>query len=140
MREVGIPGAAYHAGLSPQVKEKRHQQWRQGTLRVLACTSAFGMGIDQPDVRWVYHAGPPANLEAYTQEAGRAGRDGNEARCVLYAGPEDLQHHKNLIERQFPRTTWCVDAIKTCATKPNSPSENSPKNGHHAHLMQSAQR
>ena len=63
-------------------------------LRVLACTSAFGMGIDQPDVRWVYHAGPPANLEAYTQEAGRAGRDGKEARCVLYVGPEDIQHHK----------------------------------------------
>ena len=110
MREVGIPGAAYHAGLSPQVKEKRHQQWRQGTLRVLACTSAFGMGIDQPDVRWVYHAGPPANLEAYTQEAGRAGRDGNAARCVLYAGPEDLQHHKNLIERQFPTD----DVVRGC--------------------------
>ena len=110
MREVGIPGAAYHAGLSSQVKEKRHQQWRQGNLRVLACTSAFGMGIDQPDVRWVYHAGPPANLEAYTQEAGRAGRDGKEAHCVIYAGPEDVQHHKDLIERQFPTD----DVVRAC--------------------------
>ena len=110
MREIGIPGAAYHAGLNPQVKEKRHQKWRQGKLRVLACTSAFGMGIDQPDVRWVYHAGPPANLEAYAQEAGRAGRDGKKAHCVLYAGPEDIQHHKDLIERQFPTD----DVVRAC--------------------------
>ena len=110
MREVGIPGAAYHAGLSPNVKEKRHQEWRRGKLRVLACTSAFGMGIDQPDVRWVFHAGPPRNLEAYTQEAGRAGRDGQEAHCILYAGPEDLSNHNVQVERQFPSD----DAVRAC--------------------------
>ena len=140
MREVGIPGAAYHAGLSPQVKEKRHQQWRQGKLRVLACTSAFGMGIDQPDVRWVFHAGPPANLEAYTQEAGRAGRDGKEAHACCTWGPKTSSTTETISNDNSHRTTWCVHAIKTCATEPNSPSGNSPKNGHHAHLMQSAQR
>lgn len=110
MTEMGIPGAAYHAGLSPQNKEKRHQQWREGRLQVLACTSAFGMGIDQPDVRWVFHAGPPANLEAYTQEAGRAGRDGQEAHCVLYVGPDDIHNHEVQIERQFPSD----DVVRAC--------------------------
>ena len=142
MMETGIPGAAYHAGLSPQTRAKRHQQWREGRLRALACTSAFGMGIDQPDVRWVFHAGPPGNLEAYTQEAGRAGRDGQEAHCVLYAGPDDIHNHKVQIKRQFPSkdvVRACYqelcnkaqlaigeqpEALTPCPTNPNRPALN----------------
>lgn len=110
MTEAGISGAAYHAGLSRHLKEKRHLQWRQGKLQVLACTSAFGMGIDQPDVRWVFHAGPPSNLEAYTQETGRAGRDGQEAHCILYVGPDDFEAHIVQMERQFPPDA----AVRAC--------------------------
>jgi ATP-dependent DNA helicase RecQ len=110
MTEADIPGAAYHAGLSQHMKEKRHLQWRQGKLQVLACTSAFGMGIDQPDVRWVFHAGPPSNLEAYTQETGRAGRDGQEAHCILYVGPDDFDAHIVQVERQFPSDV----AVRAC--------------------------
>tara|TARA_B110000003_G_scaffold49514_1_gene48360 strand:- start:4741 stop:6570 length:1830 start_codon:yes stop_codon:yes gene_type:complete len=99
---VRIQGAAFHAGLSPRQKEKRQQAWRDGQVQVLACTSAFGMGIDAPNVRWVFHAGPPPNAESYIQEAGRAGRDGAPSRCVLYAGPKDLDRLRDLAHRQFP--------------------------------------
>ena len=62
----------------------------------------FGMGIDAPHVTWVFHAGPPANMESYVQEAGRAGRDGGSADCILYADPKDFDLLRQRIEAQFP--------------------------------------
>ena len=73
----------FHAGVPPETKKNVQQSFIGGELRVIAATNAFGMGIDKPDVRLVVHADIPGSLENYLQEAGRAGRDQQAARCVL---------------------------------------------------------
>jgi len=94
LKEKGIAAEHYHAGLAPEQKREVQQQFHDGTLRVIAATNAFGMGIDKPDIRLVVHGDIPGSLENYLQEAGRAGRDGDAARCVLLYSNDD-------IERQF---------------------------------------
>ena len=89
----------FHAGLLPEKKKHVQQNFIRGDLRVIAATNAFGMGIDKPDVRLVIHADIPGSLENYLQEAGRAGRDQNAARCVLLYTPED-------VERQFGMSAY----------------------------------
>ena len=89
----------FHAGLLPEKKKHVQQSFIRGDLRVIAATNAFGMGIDKPDVRLVIHADIPGSLENYLQEAGRAGRDQNAARCVLLYTPED-------VERQFGMSAY----------------------------------
>ena len=84
----------FHAGLPPETKKNVQQRFIGGELRVIAATNAFGMGIDKPDVRLVIHADIPGSLENYLQEAGRAGRDREKARCVLLYATDD-------VERQF---------------------------------------
>jgi len=90
LRDRGVRAAAYHAGLP--VKERRVVQdaFLAGELDVVAATTAFGMGIDKPDVRYVHHSAPSESLDAYYQEIGRAGRDGGPARAVLFHRQEDL--------------------------------------------------
>ena len=82
----------FHAGLPPETKKHVQQNFVRGDLRVIAATNAFGMGIDKPNVRLVIHADIPGSLENYLQEAGRAGRDQQTARCVLLYTPEDVEH------------------------------------------------
>ena len=89
-----VPAAHFHAGLPPETKKNTQQRFIDGELRVIAATNAFGMGIDKPDVRLVIHADIPGSLENYLQEAGRAGRDREFARCVLLYTSDD-------VERQF---------------------------------------
>ena len=89
-----ISAAHFHAGLSPEIKKNVQQRFISGDIRVIVATNAFGMGIDKPDVRLVIHADIPGSLENYVQEAGRAGRDRETARCVLLYTTDD-------IERQF---------------------------------------
>ena len=84
----------FHARLQPETKKSVQERFVRGELRVIAATNAFGMGIDKPDVRLVVHADIPGSLENYLQEAGRAGRDREAARCVLLYSPDD-------VERQF---------------------------------------
>jgi len=86
----GISASAYHAGLSAEERNRRQQDWISGKIRVMACTNAFGMGIDKPDVRVVIHMDVPDCLENYYQEAGRAGRDGNRSYCVLLYTRKDI--------------------------------------------------
>ena len=94
LRAKGVSASHFHAGLQPETKKNVQSDFIDGRLRVIVATNAFGMGIDKPDVRMVIHADIPGSLENYMQEAGRAGRDQQGARCVLLFEPED-------IERQF---------------------------------------
>ena len=90
----GVTADRFHAGLPPETKKEVQRQFIGGNLRAIAATNAFGMGIDKPDVRLVIHADIPGSLENYLQEAGRAGRDREAARCVLLYATDD-------VERQF---------------------------------------
>ena len=94
LQEKGVESDFFHAGLPPETKKDVQQRFIHGDLQVIVATNAFGMGIDKPDVRLVIHADMPGSLENYLQEAGRAGRDQQAARCVLLYTMED-------VERQF---------------------------------------
>ena len=94
LHRKGLAAAHYHAGLPPDTKKRTQQRFKEGELRVIAATNAFGMGIDKKDVRLVLHADIPGSLENYLQEAGRAGRDRQPAHCVLLFTSDD-------VERQF---------------------------------------
>ena len=97
-----IKAEFYHAGLKNDVKDYRQERWRKGIVQVMVATNAFGMGIDKPDVRTVVHMDLPDSLEAYFQEAGRAGRDGKKAFAVLlYSNPDRVQLLKR-ISTAFP--------------------------------------
>jgi ATP-dependent DNA helicase RecQ len=90
LADRGLAAAAYHAGLPAVDRSAVHERFQNGELDVVAATSAFGMGIDKPDVRFVVHASAPGSLDEYYQEIGRAGRDGEPADAVLFYRPEDL--------------------------------------------------
>jgi ATP-dependent DNA helicase RecQ len=87
----GIAAAAFHAGLPTDERARVQDRFQQNELAIIVATNAFGMGVDKPDVRLVLHAAPPLTLEAYYQEAGRGGRDGAMADCVLLLAPHDLE-------------------------------------------------
>jgi ATP-dependent DNA helicase RecQ len=88
--ERGVIAASYHAGLRPSQRKERQQAFMADRCRVIVATTAFGMGIDKPNVRFVVHANVADSLDAYYQEIGRAGRDGEQAKAVLFYRPEDL--------------------------------------------------
>ncbi|NUR87883.1 MAG: ATP-dependent DNA helicase RecQ, partial [Nonomuraea sp.] len=90
LAEAGVRAAAYHAGLRRAERDDVHDRFMAGGLDVVVATNAFGMGIDKPDVRFVFHAEIPGSPDAYYQEIGRAGRDGEPAEAVLFYLPEDL--------------------------------------------------
>jgi len=87
---TSVHAAPYHAGLSAGIRRRVVRAFLADQVRVIVATSAFGMGIDKPDVRRVLHWGPPPTLEAYYQEAGRGGRDGRAAECLILWRREDL--------------------------------------------------
>jgi ATP-dependent DNA helicase RecQ len=98
VRGLGYATGAYHAGFRGDVRERVHEEFSAGKLEVVVATNAFGMGIDRADVRAVVHLAPPSSIEAYYQEVGRAGRDGEEALGALLVSPGDLPLRRHLIE------------------------------------------
>ena len=102
LMQYGISATWYHAGLEPAVKDQRQSEWQHDKVRVIVATNAFGMGIDKADVRVVVHMDCPSSLEAYFQEAGRAGRDGQKAYAVLLYNGHDNRTLQKRVEDTFP--------------------------------------
>ena len=98
----GFTAEYYHAGLSANAKDEREERWKSGKSRIMVATNAFGMGIDKPDVRIVLHTDLPSSIEAYFQEAGRAGRDGNRAYAVALYNAADNRILKKRISDNYP--------------------------------------
>ena len=99
LREAGVKSIAYHAGLESDVRRRAQEAFLDEDVDVVVATVAFGMGIDRTDVRFVVHAAMPKGVEQYSQETGRAGRDGLAAECVLLHSGADFYSWKNLVER-----------------------------------------
>lgn len=97
-----ISASFYHAGLQSELRQKRQEDWIQNRTRIMVCTNAFGMGIDKPDCSVVVHYEMPDCLEAYYQEAGRAGRNGKAAFCLLVYHSSDAEKMRNRLEQSFP--------------------------------------
>src|SRR5919199_4807896 len=116
--ELGEPAEAYHAGLDRERRAAVQRRFLRDDVRVVVATNAFGMGVDKPNVRTVVHTGVPASLEAYYQEAGRAGRDGQPARALLLAENRDKALHVHFIHRDEldeDLPAWLADRLRAAA-------------------------
>jgi len=104
LKEKGYPAEFYHAGLTHAQRSDRQRSFMKGSIPIMVCTNAFGMGVDKPNVRLVFHLSPPSSPEDYYQEAGRAGRDGKPAVCAMVYSVADFDYRAKLIHRQFPES------------------------------------
>ena len=112
LNSLGISATFYHAGLDAKTRDERQDLWMKGKVKVIAATNAFGMGIDKPDVRLVIHMDLPDSIEAYFQEAGRAGRDLKPSEAFLLVSPADIKKLQENLTQSFPE----LDRIKLIYT------------------------
>jgi ATP-dependent DNA helicase RecQ len=115
LREMGVNTDFYHAGLDAQTRNLKQENWMKSHNMVMISTNAFGMGIDKPNVRFVLHFDMPESLEAYFQEAGRAGRDGLEAFAVLLYNKKDISNLKANFTKKFPDFKYIKNVYEALA-------------------------
>ena len=113
LNEQGISAGRYHAGLSNEERKQNQENFTYDRIRVMVATNAFGMGIDKSNVRYVLHYNMPQSLEYYYQEAGRAGRDGEEAECVLFFSKQDIMINKFFLQNKATAGDVASDMQKT---------------------------
>ncbi|MFT5336346.1 MAG: ATP-dependent DNA helicase RecQ [Luteibaculaceae bacterium] len=114
--QEGFKAKAYHGGLPSQQRSTVLEQWLNNEINTVVATSAFGMGIDKPDVRTVHHINPPASLEHYYQEAGRAGRDGKKSKATFYFNEEMLEQNSARFQASWPNPDLIKQVYeKTCS-------------------------
>ena len=109
LKAEGVSASFYHAGLGPDSRSERQEEWKKDKIRVMVCTNAFGMGIDKPDVRFVVHFDVPDSPEAYFQEAGRGGRDGKRSYAVLLWNATDVRRLRQIAAVSFPSLEYIED-------------------------------
>ena len=122
-KELKISVGAYHAGLLPEQRKLIQEQFMSGQLKVIVATNAFGMGIDKSDLRYVIHYNTPGTLEAYYQEAGRAGRDSLPSQCVLLYSPQDRYIQEFFIENANPPRELLESVYDLLVKRPEDPIE-----------------
>jgi len=123
LKQCGISCSFYHAGLGSETRTSRQAAWKSSEIRVMVCTNAFGMGIDKPDVRFVVHMSLPDSLEAYFQEAGRAGRDGKRSYAVLLWNNTDITNLNRIFDVSFPAPDYIEDIYQKIHLEAEIPYE-----------------
>lgn len=124
LRDNGESASYYHAGLGTETRTRRQEAWKKGEIRVMVCTNAFGMGIDKPDVRFVVHMDLADSIEAYFQEAGRAGRDTLRSYAVLLWNDADVRRLNQLESTSFPSLEFIEDIYQKLHIINGIPYEN----------------